>query len=178
MVQIIIFSLFISLLALSPGAQAAPKALQPVAVVVNNAKGEQVASLNLTQEKNGVQMALLVNKLPPGSYAVHIHENGLCDGPDFKSAGDHFNPENKKHGKVTGGSHAGDLPNIEVKEDGTGEIHQRSNRVTLEEGAHSLLRSNGTSLVIHAKADDYKTQPSGGAGDRIACGVIKSPTVK
>ncbi len=175
MAQMILLSALIGIFSLP--VQAEDKPLEPVAVVIKNAQGDQVGDLNLTQEADGVKVVLNLTKLKPGIYAVHFHENGVCKGPDFKSAGDHFNPTKAKHGMNTpGGPHAGDMPNVEVKEqDGVGHLELVNKMVTLKPGPNSLLKTGGTSIVVHAKPDDYKTQPSGGAGDRLACGEIKSP---
>ena len=112
--------------------------------------------------------------LPPGLHAVHIHESAQCDPPDFKSAGGHFNPEGRQHGrKNPEGAHAGDLPNIRVGPDGAAAADFLVEGVTLEPGKQSLFKPGGTSLVIHASADDDRTDPAGNAGARIACGVIE-----
>ncbi|WII72445.1 superoxide dismutase family protein [Bdellovibrio sp. 22V] len=154
---------------------AAEQHLEPVAVILNDAQGKQVGDVNLTEEVNGVQVIVNLKDLPPGTYALHFHENGKCEGPDFKSAGDHFNPEKRKHGNVKGGPHAGDMKNIKVEKDGTGHLEEKNARVTLKEGANSLLKKGGTSVILHERADDMKSQPAGNAGKRIACGEIKSP---
>ena len=113
------------------------------------------------------------NAVAPGSKAVHIHEVGECAAPSFESAGAHFNPDKKQHG--TGnprGPHAGDLPNIFVEATGKGHLEFTAKRVTLEKGAHSLLGGKGTALVLHADADDMRTDPDGDSKGRVACGVI------
>ncbi|WP_374075681.1 superoxide dismutase family protein [Bdellovibrio bacteriovorus] len=157
-------------------AWAVEKPMEPVAVIINNAKGEQVGDLILTQQKNGVRVHINLINLPPGIYAAHFHEKGVCQGPDFKSAGDHFNPDKKKHGfDVRGGPHAGDLKNIEVLPEGKGQLEATNPMVTLEEGPNSLLKTGGTAIIIHEKGDDYKSQPAGASGKRIACGEIKTP---
>ncbi|WP_295901095.1 superoxide dismutase family protein [uncultured Bdellovibrio sp.] len=155
---------------------AAQKVIEPVAVIINNAQGEQVGDLNLTQEPDGVKVTINLTKLSPGTYAAHFHEKGVCKGPDFKSAGEHFNPSQKqKHGHVKGGPHAGDLKNIEVKVDGQGHSEEINTMVTLKEGPNSLLKRGGTTIIIHERPDDYQSQPSGASGKRIACGEIKTP---
>ncbi|MFS4458028.1 superoxide dismutase family protein [Bdellovibrio sp. HCB2-146] len=149
----------------------APK---PVAVQLNNGKGVEVGSLTITPDGDGVRVVVDVKGLPPGEHALHFHENGSCIGPDFKSAGNHFSPQKRKHGFDTkGGPHEGDLQNMTVKEDGTGHFEAVLKDVALH--GKSLLKPKGTSFVIHEKPDDYKTQPSGASGDRIACGEVKSP---
>lgn len=108
-----------------------------------------------------------------GEHAFHIHAVGSCEGTDFKSAGGHFNPHGKKHGKKNPeGAHAGDLPDLAVGPDGSGSLETLAAEVTLGEGPNSLLDADGSALVIHAKPDDGVTDPAGNAGDRIACGVV------
>jgi len=143
-----------------------------VSTMMKNAKGEEVGDLTLSREGSAVKMVLNVKNLPAGQHALHFHQNGTCTAPDFKSAGDHFSPKKMKHGEVKGGPHEGDLKNFEVKADGTAHVETVLKSATLDN--KSLLKEGGTSLVIHAKADDYKTQPSGDSGDRIACGEIKA----
>jgi superoxide dismutase, Cu-Zn family len=113
--------------------------------------------------------------LPPGEHAVHFHQKPMCDPPDFKSAGGHLNPTNKQHGfDNPNGHHAGDMPNFTVKANGTAKATVKDEDVVLGTGseANSLFANGGTSIMIHAKADDMKTDPSGNSGDRIACGAI------
>jgi Cu-Zn family superoxide dismutase len=108
-------------------------------------------------------------------HAVHVHAVGKCDGPAFTSAGGHFNPTGKKHGhKSAEGAHAGDLPNMLIGKDGSGRFEAMTDGLTLLAGPLSVFDADGSSLVIHAGADDYATDPAGNAGDRIACGLIVS----
>lgn len=140
-----------------------------------NAKGESIGMAMLHEQEDGVHIKIQVSKLSPGKHGFHVHENGICEGPDFKTAGDHFNPEKRQHGFLNSkGPHDGDLPNLTVGADGTAKAEFVDNRITLAKGKpNSLLKQGGTSLVIHETVDDYRTDPSGNSGARIACGVIK-----
>jgi Cu-Zn family superoxide dismutase len=121
-----------------------------------------------------VKVRIKSDSLPPGEHSMHLHEKAACDGPDFESAGAHFNPTGRKHGFLNpGGPHAGDLPNIVVDKNGKAEKEMMTGLVTLDKGAvNSLLKPGGTSVVIHQNPDDYISDPAGGGGTRIACGVI------
>jgi Cu-Zn family superoxide dismutase len=141
---------------------------------LKNADGKQVGHANLTQGSSGVTISLELTGVPPGEHAFHIHETGKCE-PPFTSAGGHFNPEGHKHGKMSdGGQHAGDMDNVTVPADGKLQKLVINNKVTLDKGKpNSLFKDGGTALVIHAGPDDYKSDPAGNAGGRIACGVIE-----
>jgi len=138
-----------------------------------NADGKSVGTLRLTQEKDGVRISGRLVNLSPGPHALHIHATGQCHGPDFKTAGGHFNPYGRKHGMQNkDGPHAGDLPNFTAAADGSSEINVLATLVTLGSGKNSLFPSGGTCVVIHEHPDDEMTDPTGNAGNRIACGVI------
>ena len=140
---------------------------------IKDAQGQSVGTATLSPvEGGGVSIALDLKNLTPGVHAFHIHQVAKCE-PPFATAGPHFNPESKKHGlENPDGHHAGDMSNVTVAADGTVKTAIVNQSVTLGTGANSVFANGGTSFVIHAKADDMKTDPAGNAGDRIACGVI------
>ncbi len=152
------------------------KPVKEIKVKLMTSKGEPAGTATLKQKKDGVELKVSLENVPFGEHGVHIHQNATCEVPDFKSAGGHFNPDNKQHGfQNPGGHHAGDTPtNLSVGEDHHGSATWKLTGVTLQPGAaNSLLSNGGTSLMVHEKADDMKTDPSGNSGNRIACGVIK-----
>jgi superoxide dismutase, Cu-Zn family len=139
-------------------------------------EGKTVGRASFYTVPVGVALRVEAKGLPPGRRGVHIHEHGICDPKDeFESAGSHWSPKDREHGlENPEGHHAGDMPNLEVKADGTVDFHYILPRATLRsEGAFSLVSGNATSIVIHAEKDDQRTDPAGGAGPRIACGVIE-----
>ena len=151
-----------------------PTAAQSAKATLKNADGKEVGTAALTQTPAGVLITLSVKGLPPGERAFHVHGVGKCE-PPFTSAGPHFNPGAKKHGLMAAeGHHAGDLPNLHVPASGELVVEVLNREVTLEKGKPgSLLGGQGTALVVHAGKDDYKSDPAGDAGGRIACGLIE-----
>jgi superoxide dismutase, Cu-Zn family len=144
-----------------------------VKVDLKDAQGKDVGYVVILEKGSGVILTLNLHDLPSGEHAIHFHQNPKCEPPDFKSAGPHFNPENKKHGfDNPEGHHAGDMHNFTVDANGKATATVDDPEVRLGEGPNSLFSNGGTAIIIHAKADDYKTDPSGNSGDRIACGLV------
>lgn len=143
-----------------------------VTVTLKDVNHITVGVATLTEMGAGVLIQGEVKGIPPGVHAIHLHAVGKCE-PPFQTAGPHFNPSGHLHGFIRKeGHHAGDLPNLVVPDSGTLAFEILAPSVTLRDGPMKLMDEDGASLVIHAGADDYKTDPAGGAGDRIVCGVI------
>lgn len=140
-----------------------------------NGDGDMVGTATLNEMPDGVQIKLKIEGLTPGLHGIHVHEFAKCEGPDFKSAGNHLNPEGKEHGLMhPEGAHLGDLPNIEADGSGNVDTELMIAGATLMDGKNSILRGEGTSLVIHDSQDDGVSQPAGNSGERMICGEILS----
>lgn len=157
--------------------QAASSKVKGGAYIVNlvDTKGKKAGEATLTQTAEGVSVEVNATGVKPGEHGIHFHEKAICTPPDFKSAGAHFNPTDKKHGFLNPkGPHVGDIQNITADESGVIQDEVLATMVTLSEGkSNSLFANGGTALVVHDEADDYKTDPAGNSGDRVLCGVIK-----
>ena len=153
-----------------------------VTVRMADARGNSVGTVEVRQLAHGTLFVADLRNMPPGAHGFHLHERGVCEAPNFQSAGGHYNPGNTAHGfDSQGGPHAGDLPNIHVTQQGSAMAEFHSDRVTLARnpaqvsgsGPYTLRDADGSAIMIHGQADDYRDMDS--AGGRIACGVIKAP---
>lgn len=147
----------------------------PIKAALQSSAGSSAGTVTLNEDSNGVTVDVLAKGLTGEAHAVHIHAIGKCDVPRFESAGPHWNPANRKHGRDNPeGAHLGDLANLQVAADGSGRSTFAIAGARLTDGSSAMLDGDGAALVIHAKADDYMTDPSGNSGDRIACAVLKA----
>jgi len=139
-----------------------------------DSKGNNIGKVQFERVNDGTQVTVQASGLPPGPHGIHVHKMGVCQPPSFQSAGDHLSASRmQEHGiKNPEGPHAGDLPNLEVKKDGTVTSTFITKRLQLSSEKDALLKEGGTTIIIHEKKDDQKTDPSGKSGDRIACGVV------
>lgn len=145
----------------------------PTTANFNGGDGALLGTVTISEDPAGLVMNISGVGMPAGTHGIHLHEKGLCDGPKFESAGAHWNPAGKKHGRDNpAGAHAGDLANLNVAADGTATVSVPVAGAKMSSGNMMLADADGTALVIHAKADDYKTDPSGDSGERIACAVL------
>jgi len=157
------------------------KSKDSLTVNLKTATGADAGTATFTEAKNGKKLTVKVSlkNLPVGQHAVHIHAKSLCEAPDFKTAGGHFNPDAKQHGSMNPmGHHNGDFPqNIMIGEGHVGEATFKVDYLSLDpKSPNSIVANGGTAIMVHEKADDMKTDPTGNAGNRIACGVINAPT--
>ena len=144
-------------------------------VVMRSAAGDEHGTLRVVAANGGLRVQGTLRALPPGRHGIHIHMAGQCDAPAFESAGGHFNPGGRQHGlENPAGPHAGDAPNIEVDRGGQAVIDLTFAQATADANASSgIWDGDGSAMVLHADADDQRTDPSGNSGARIACGVIE-----
>jgi Cu-Zn family superoxide dismutase len=148
------------------------------AAIIYNINGAPIGTAQLSQQSNGlVNVEIASLALPPGTHGIHFHAVGRCDGgaTAFSTAGAHYNPLGKQHGlENPAGPHAGDAPNLVTPAGGVGKVAFSTGRVTLTPGTMTLFDTDGSSIVVHAMADDQMSQPAGNSGARIACGVVRA----
>ena len=156
------------------GGAGGPGPRQVASGTFQDSAGERVGLAALSDSGGTLWLGVSAAQLSPGPHGLHFHADGACTPPDFTSAGPHFNPEGRKHGRLNPeGPHLGDLPNLVAGADGSVDTSFALSKELVEPGPRSLLKPGGTSIVIHAKADDERTDPSGDSGDRVACAVIE-----
>ncbi len=154
---------------------ASSAAAHPHAQLVG-ADGRPRGTVRIIQVHGGVSVSVQAENLPPGVHGAHVHAVGRCDRPAFTSAGPHWNPTGRQHGRANpAGAHMGDVPNITIGPNGRGTLEYEIPNAWVRRGGTPMLDADGAALVIHAKADDYRTDPSGNSGDRIACAVLRYP---
>lgn len=152
-------------------ASGAEASSQGALATLQTAQGAAAGSATATTSKAGVMISLNVEGLPPGQHGAHVHLVGRCDAPTFESAGGHWNPTNAQHGlEGPPGQHAGDMPNLNVDANGRGSLEYGLQGASFD----GLLDADGSAMMIHAAADDQRTDPSGNSGGRIACGVFRA----
>jgi Cu-Zn family superoxide dismutase len=140
---------------------------------IRDAAGRTVARATATGVGDSLRISIEAAGLPAGIYGAHVHGVGRCDQPAFESAGPHWNPSNRQHGRDNPrGQHLGDLPNLLVGTDGRGSFEFTIPGASLAGGGRRALDADGAAVVIHARADDYRSEPTGNSGARIACGVL------
>lgn len=145
---------------------------KPLESVLRNTQGADIGRVTISERDGLIQVRIRATRLVPGSHGTHLHAGAECNGPDFQSAGSHFNPTGKKHGILNPeGHHLGDLPNLIVTPNGRAEAIDEVLGAEAKAGLTSFVGS-GMTLVIHAEPDDQRTDPSGNSGDRIACATI------
>lgn len=148
---------------------AADAAPATATAMLKSAEGVDAGSVTATQEDGGIRLAISATGMSAGEHGIHVHMTGKCEGPKFESAGGHWNPMGAQHGLSNPqGQHSGDMPNLVVASDGSGKMDYLLPEAQLDQ----MLDDDGAALVIHAKPDDQKTDPSGDSGDRLACGVF------
>ena len=148
---------------------APPVAGRVATATLATAAGKTVGKVTIREVEGGLSVSVDVRDLPPGMHGAHLHTVGKCEGPDFASAGGHWNPTNMKHGSMNPqGPHEGDMPNLMVGADGRGTLTAKLAGASFD----GLMDADGAAMVVHAGADDLMTDPSGNSGGRLACGVL------
>jgi superoxide dismutase, Cu-Zn family len=161
-----------AVIALSGCSMHGSSAVERADAIIRDVAGRELGTLTLAPHMGGLMLSGRMQSLPPGTHGIHLHATGLCE-PPFESAGGHWNPTSRRHGTQNPeGPHLGDMPNLVVASDGSATVSIMTPGGTLG-GADALLDGDGAAVVVHAAADDYRTDPSGNSGARIACGVVR-----
>ncbi|MEN3791093.1 superoxide dismutase family protein [Fulvimarina sp. MAC3] len=156
----------------SASSESGSSTMEPMEVTMNAPDGSNRGTVTVIPTPNGLLFEAELTGLEPGQHGFHIHETGQC-GNDFSAAGGHYNPTNKEHGyKSEGGPHAGDMPNFTADDSGNATFAVFNPNLSVSDGDAPVMDSDGSAIMVHGGADDYQSQPSGDAGDRVACGVI------
>jgi superoxide dismutase, Cu-Zn family len=162
-----------ALAAAAMASAAAANVLGAAHAQIRTPDGRAVGSAVIPIRSGVIVVQIAASGLRPGRYGVHLHAVGRCEGPAFESAGPHWNPTGRRHGsRNPQGHHLGDLPNLVIAANGTGRLEFTIPGTGAWDGAHPLFDADGASILIHAAPDDYRTDPSGNSGARIACGVL------
>ena len=161
-------ALLLPFLAAAACAPVEPTGGAPMALI--NTNGQSIGTIRAWQTSGGIAFHITAAGLPHGVHGIHVHPIGRCDPPDFASAGTHWNPTGRQHGlNNPQGPHAGDMPNVTVAANGVLDETVILPHASMAE----LVDADGASILIHAGADDYVSQPSGNSGPKIACAVIQ-----
>lgn len=162
--------LILALLLASGSATAAERRGGSASASLRDPGGRTVGRVTVSEMHGALHVRIDASGMAPGRYGAHLHMTGRCEGPAFESAGGHWNPAGREHGTLNPrGHHAGDLPNLEIGANRRGRIDFHIPSATLR----GVLDADGAAVVIHAGPDDYRTDPSGNSGARIACGVLR-----
>ena len=171
-------ALLVAVCAACSSTQMRRNSVSSAVAIIYNLNGAPIGTAQLWQESNGlVNVEIASLALPQGAHGIHFHEVGRCDGgaTAFSTAGAHYNPLGKQHGlENPNGPHAGDAPNLVTPDGGVGKVAFSTGRVTLTPGTMTLFDTDGSSIVVHAMADDQMSQPAGNSGARIACGIVRA----
>lgn len=161
--------------AASPANQQPPA--RALSGVLRDAGQRDVGRVELIERGDSTLIRLSVRGIAPGEHGVHVHAQPRCDGPDFASAGGHFNPDGRQHGMLNpAGPHAGDLPNLVVRPDSSGAMEHTTARISLQPDAANAFDAGRGAVVVHAGRDDMRSDPAGASGARIACALLGAPT--
>jgi superoxide dismutase, Cu-Zn family len=172
--QLVIAGLLLACHPAPRGPEGVPLPPPAATATLKDSTGTRVGVATFSVVDSGARLGISVSGLTPGLHGIHVHEQGSCTPPGFGSAGGHLNPGGREHGlENPAGPHAGDLPNLRVEADGSADTIFTVSPSLLAGGEGPLFHVEGTAVVVHAERDDQRTDPSGGSGARVACGVVE-----